>query len=93
MQSESDPKPFYISHNYDGSRDEYILHDDGLPEVVHQHVTPSARRSGPDSVRDVQTWDADEFYGANVPPPAKLKLKSLREAIQRMREVSNVHRT
>jgi hypothetical protein len=93
MPSESDPKPFYIRHNSDGTRDEYILDDDGLPEVVHRHVTPSALRSGPDSVREVQTWPADEFHGENVPARAKLKLQGLREALQRMRDVSNARRS
>jgi hypothetical protein len=93
MQSESDPKPFYICHNEDGTRDEYVLDDDDLPEVLHRHVTPCAHRLGADLVRHVQTWEADEFYGENVPPRAKLALQKLREALQRMREVSNVHRT
>jgi hypothetical protein len=47
MQSESDPKPFYVRHNIDGTRDEYVLQD-GWSEVLHRHVTPCAHR-----------WDAD----------------------------------
>ncbi|GEP59146.1 hypothetical protein RSO01_63120 [Reyranella soli] len=93
MLSESDPKPFYIRHNKDGTRDEYVLQD-GWSEVLHRHVTPCVYRSGADRVRDVRTWEADEFYGENnVPPRAKLALQKLREAVQRMREVSSAHRT
>jgi hypothetical protein len=57
MQSESDPKPFYIRHNNDGTRNEYVLQD-GWSEVLHRHVTPCV---GADLIRDVQTWEADEF--------------------------------
>jgi hypothetical protein len=90
MQSEGDPKPFYIGHNKDGTRDEYVLQD-GWSEVVHRHVTPW--RLGADLVRHVRTWEADEFYSENVPPRAKLNLQKLREALQRMRHVSNAQRT
>jgi hypothetical protein len=92
MQSESDPKPFYIRQNNDGTRDEYVLQDD-WSEVLHRHVRPCVHRSGADLVRHVRTWQADEFYGENVPPRAKLALQKLREALQRMREVSNAYRT
>ena len=91
MQSEGDPKPFYIRHSKDGTRDEYVLQDDGS-EVLHRHVTPCVHRPGADRVRHVRTWETDEFYGENVPPRAKLALQKLREAFQRMREVST-HRT
>jgi hypothetical protein len=89
MQSESDPKPFYIRHDNDGTRNEYVLQD-GWSEVLHRHVTPCV---GADLIRDVQTWEADEFYGENVPPRATLALQKLREALQKMREVSNARRT
>ena len=58
MQLEGDPKPFYIGHNKDGTRDEYVLQD-GWSEVVLRHVTPW--RLGADLVRHVRTWEADEF--------------------------------
>ncbi len=35
MQSESDPKPFYIGHDKDGTRDEYVPQD-GWSEVVQE---------------------------------------------------------
>jgi hypothetical protein len=111
MQSESDPKPFYVRLNIDGTRDEYVLQD-GWSEVLHRHVTPRAHRWDADLVRNVRTWQADEFEGDddepgtggsaagiwlkdtdNVPWAARLALRSLRKALQRMREVSNSHRT
>jgi hypothetical protein len=111
MQSESDPKPFYVRHNVDGTRDEYVLQD-GYSEVLHRHVTPCLHRWGADLVRNVRTWEADEFEGDddqpgtggsaadmrvkdndNVPRAARLALRSLRKALQRMREVSNAHQT
>jgi hypothetical protein len=51
MQSESDPKPFYVRRNIDGSRDEYVLLD-GWSEVLHRHVTPRAHRWNADLVRN-----------------------------------------
>src|SRR5882762_6030597 len=102
MQSESDPKPFYVRRNKDGTRDEYVLQD-GWSEVLHRHVTPCVDRSGADLVRDVRTWEADEFQGDDdqpgtggsaagmwvkdtdsVPRAARLALRSLRKALQRM---------
>jgi hypothetical protein len=35
MQSEGDPKPFYIGHDKDGTRDEYVPQD-GWSEVVQE---------------------------------------------------------
>ena len=58
MQLEGDPKPFYIGHNKDGTRDEYVLQD-GWSEVVHRHVTPW--RLGADLVRHVRTWGPTNF--------------------------------
>jgi hypothetical protein len=111
MQSESDPKPFYVRLNEDGTRDEYVLQD-GWSEVLHRHVTPRAHRWEDDLVTNVRTWEADEFQGDDdqlgtdgsaadigvkdtddAPRAARLALRSLRKALQRMREVSNAHRT
>jgi hypothetical protein len=109
MQSESDPKPFYVRLNEDGTRDEYVLQD-GWSEVLHRHVTPRAYRWEDDLVTNVRTWEADEFQGDddqpgmggtaagmrvkdtdNVPRAARLALRSLRKALQRMREVSSAY--
>jgi hypothetical protein len=39
--------------------------------VVCERVTPNARSPGAPQIKLLQTWTADEFVAANVPPPAK----------------------
>jgi hypothetical protein len=93
MQSEGDPKPFYTRRNVDGTLDEYVLQDSGS-EVLHQHVTPPyVHHSGAAHVRRVQTWEAGEFYGENVPPGARLALQKIQDALQKLQEYCNAART
>jgi hypothetical protein len=92
MQSESEPRPFYTRRNKNGTRDEYVLRDGGS-EVLHRHVTPYVHHSSAAHVRHVQTWETGEFYGDNVPPGARLALQKIQEALQKMREYCNAHRT
>jgi hypothetical protein len=53
----------------DGTRDEYVLQDD-WSQVLHRHVMPRAHRWDADLVRNVRTWEADEFQGDDDDQPS-----------------------